>query len=179
VTWDVARRAPLVASGAVAAIVGYGRPMGTQEPAASLRLEGIDGKLTIHVLSREAADPTDPYWDANWLTTSVEVGTPHLSAGLRAALKADEFAEFLVELRRLAAGDTEVARFRSIEGWLSLDVSSLEDGVLVGGVAKAPLDPANELRFAIAGIRHVDVPGIADDVERILEAFPVLGRRDQ
>lgn len=153
--------------------------MGTQEPTATLRLEGIDGKLTLTVLSREVADPTDPYWDANWLTTSLEVGTPHISARLRAALKADEFAEFLLELRRLAAGETDVARFRSIEGWLSLDLSTETGGLLVVGEAKAPSDPANELRFAIAGVRHTDVGGIADDVERILAAFPLLGRRDQ
>jgi hypothetical protein len=153
--------------------------MATDDPSTTLRLTGVDGQVVIRVLSREAADPAGPYWDANWLTTSVEVGTPHFSVRLRAALKADELAEFLLELRRLAAGEARVARFRSIEGWLSLDLTEQDGSVLLDGLAKEPSNPANELRFAVADIRDPDVSQLASNVERILDEFPVLGRRDQ
>lgn len=152
--------------------------MDTDAANATLALESSAGRLVIRALSREAADPAGQYWDANWLATTVEVRSGEFAARLRASLRTDELAGFLLELRRLNAGEVPVARFRSIEGWLSLDLAVADDHAVATGAVKEPSDPANELRFAIRGLDGADVDRAVDELERILADFPVLGRRD-
>ncbi|MFU8839425.1 MAG: hypothetical protein ACNA8R_01730 [Nitriliruptoraceae bacterium] len=153
--------------------------MTTNDAPRTLLLEGTDGHLLLRVLSREDADPADRYWDANWLVTDVEVRERGFSARLQASLKAEELTDLLVELRRLASGEATVARLRSIEGWLALDLTEEDDGVTVAGRAREPADPTTELRFVIRGVRRSDVTEIGDRLARILAGYPVLGRRDQ
>jgi hypothetical protein len=160
-------------------VVGYGRPMTTDDAHRTLRLDGTTGQVVLRVLSREEADQAHRYWDANWLATSVEVRAGGFSARFQASLKADELADLLLELRRLASGDATVARFRSIEGWLALDLTEQGGGVTVTGVAKEPSDPATELRFQVRGVDRADLTQIGDRLRRILEGYPILGRRDQ
>jgi hypothetical protein len=145
----------------------------------TLLLEGAAGHLLLRVLAREDADPADRYWDANWLATDVEVRERGFSARFQASLKAEELTELLVELRRLASGEATVARLRSIEGWLALDLTEEDDGVTVAGRAREPADPATELRFEIRGVQRADITEIGDRLARILEGYPILGRRGQ
>ena len=145
----------------------------------ALLLEGASGHVMLQVLAREPADRADRYWDANWLATSVEVRQAGFSARIQASLKVEELTDLLVELRHLAAGEASVARFRSIEGWLELDLHVVQEQVNVTGVAKEPTDPATQLRFTVAGVPRSQIAGIGDRLERVLESFPVLGRRDQ
>jgi hypothetical protein len=153
--------------------------MDTDGANSTCTIDGTDGRVAISVLSREAADPAAEYWDANWLATTVEVRAGDLSGRLQASLRADELAGFLLELQRLIAGDASVARFRSIEGWLSLDVAVEDDLVHVTGLARRPSAADNELRFAFGGLDRPALGRVVDDLDRILEGFPVLGRRDQ
>lgn len=158
--------------------VGYLRSVTSDDADRTLRLDGTTGHVLLRVLSREEADAAHRYWDANWLVTSVEVRVRGFTARYAASLKVEELAELLLELRRLAQGHAEVARFRSIEGWLVLDLTEQADGVTVTGVAKEPSDPATELRFQVRGVGRSDVTQIGDQLEAILDGYPVLGRRN-
>ncbi len=153
--------------------------MTPEDPDQTLLLEGESGHVRLRVLAREPAERADRYWDANWLATGIDVRQSGFSARVQASLKVEELTEFLVELRRFALGEEPVARFRSIEGWLELDLTVEQDAVTIAGIAKEPAEAGTELRFAVTGVPRGDIVVIGDRLEGILEGFPILGRRDQ
>ena len=145
--------------------------------ACTIRVGGEHAEfLAITILHRSRPGSSD-YWDANWLRATVEVAAGGFHGEVHGDLRALELASFHRELLPLAESLSGVARFFTMEEWLSIDISADGRGhIELSCTVRDALGGGNSLAARLELDQTYLVPMIAQ-LERAMLEFPVIGRR--
>lgn len=146
---------------------------GTVPPVVFGRL--ASEHLAIRVLHRlyHASD----YWDGNWVSAEIGLRTRASAVRYQAALRADELERLRDELRPVRETLRGRATFRSMEGWLTIDVEG--DGLGHADVTYVAA-PGHASQTVLTSSLRLDRAGLSAVIERlddVLAAFPVVGER--
>jgi hypothetical protein len=95
-------------------------------PQLSIRGEQ-GGSVSIDVRGYERPDTGD-FWDSNWLQCTVDVKVQGFRATIGTSLRTDDFVKFYSELTAIAEPKAGEARFRTMEGTLSLVIQMRRQG---------------------------------------------------
>src|SRR5437773_3097120 len=88
-------------------------------------------RITLKPLVRAHADATD-YWDGNWIECAVAVTAGAFRGEYLASLRAEEFVSFRRDLERLYQELRGRGQFRSMEEWVTIDLSGDGRGHFIG-----------------------------------------------
>jgi hypothetical protein len=135
-------------------------------------IAGGPGKIVIEVFAyeRRAAKNED---DANWLVTRVTVAVPPFSGSWDAAITTHELAIFQGELKIALASLSGTAKFRGMEGDLSLIIEfNKRGGAEVTGVSKPNGFLGTELHFDFE-TDQTFLKKTLQELEKVLQQFPV------
>ena len=138
-------------------------------------LMGKAGHCSVCILNR--LDPkSQDFWDANWLSARVELKSAGFRGDCEVTLRAEAFVEFRDQLLSLIEKGKGVARFAPIEPALTIGVQRdcFETAEAVISL-KDNLDAGNELRARFR-VDSKCLPMMIEELNRIVEAFPVVGR---
>ncbi len=96
-------------------------------------------QICIKVLGRMHPGCVD-FWDGNWLVSPTKVSIGGFTGEVAAGLRTDELRDFRVELEGLYRDLEGVARFKTLEGWLEIEVVARHGGHLAvaGNVMDRP-----------------------------------------
>lgn len=121
---------------------------------------------------------THDYWDANWLTTEIELAASAFRAFYLACLRVDELIRFRDQLTALYQTLDGHAEFTTLDDWLSIDI--VGDGLghfATKCKARDDVGFGNSLRFSL----HFDqtqIPEIVNGLNQTIDRFPLIGNRD-
>jgi hypothetical protein len=127
------------------------------------------------VIDRSHANAKD-FWDGNWLNVRVLLAAGRFSGKLNGQLRADELASFYNELTNLYLTLSGQARFSTVEGWLSFEITGDGKGHLTfkGEIMDEP-GIGNDLKFKFE-LNQSFIPEVLSSIEKVIKAFPVLGK---
>lgn len=147
----------------------------------SFRMGGQEREfLLVEVMARSYPQSLD-YDDGNWLTTQISVQAGAFAGSYHASLRCEEFARFLSSLRLVEASfGTDIpayaAEFDTMEGQLSIVIRGDVWGHFTAScVAVDDFGARNRLEFTLAFDRTY-LPAMLDELEAIIQAFPVRGK---
>jgi len=131
--------------------------------------------LLVRPIERENASSAD-FLDGNWVKCRVEVRSGGFSGAVDASLRAEAFASFRDQLRELSRTLKGNASFVPMEPWVTINLKGdcrheLEALCLV----RDQLGGGNVLHATIK-LEVSFLPEILAGLDRICEAFPVVGR---
>jgi hypothetical protein len=131
--------------------------------------------LLIRAERRENSNSTD-FLDGNWINCRVEVRSGAFAGAIDASLRAEAFASFRDQLRELTKTLKGNASFIPMEPWVTINLKGdcrheLEALCLV----RDQLSGGNVLHATIK-LQASFLPEILAGLDRICEAFPVVGR---
>jgi hypothetical protein len=136
--------------------------------------------VTIEVVARGYPHTTD-YWDGSWLTTTIAIAAGAWRATYPADLRTEEFERFRDGLKALYDNLVGEALFASMEGWLFLELKG--DGlghIRVEGSAQDRVSgEPQRLEFVLPLINQTYLPALIDQLNDILDRFPVIGERPE
>jgi hypothetical protein len=133
--------------------------------------------VLIRPLSRSHPGLFD-YWDGNWIDCEVQISSGGFRGQFRVHLRAEEFAGFLTDVTDLSRTLEGAATFNTMEGQLSVTLSADGRGhVHVQGTAVDEPGTGNQLEFRF-DIEQTYLQGIADCLESVVAAFPVVNPTD-
>jgi hypothetical protein len=118
------------------------------------------------------------YWDGNWVRAVVEVAAGGFRGKVEGDLRADEFDAFRRELDLLGESLAGIARFATMEGWLSISATGDGHGhiELSCEVCDQP-GIGNTLAFRLALDQTYLRPLVAQ-LRQAMAKLPVIGERD-
>jgi hypothetical protein len=140
----------------------------------TIRAEG-GGFLNITLLGRSHPGAAD-YWDGNWLRAAVKVEAGGFRGSVSGDLRANELAQFLHQFAGLQKSLQGTAKFETMEGWLSIQVTG--DGRGHMEFRCTVLDEpgvGNSLDCTLASDQSFTATTIAELAEAVQE-FPVVGK---
>ncbi|HVC78425.1 MAG TPA: hypothetical protein VND96_18115 [Candidatus Micrarchaeaceae archaeon] len=133
--------------------------------------------VDVEVLSR-THDVSD-YWDGNWLTSVVKIAVGPWKGRYGASLRAEEFAQFHDQLRRLYDdASAPPAQFDSMEPWLRFKVQrsdSLGHITIAGHAQAEPFFEKHNILNFVLDLDQTYLPSVLDELDGILNEFPVVG----
>jgi hypothetical protein len=130
--------------------------------------------VLIRIFGREVSAYLD-YWDSNWLNAEVVISAGRFRGELRGTFHVEDFVSFRDELMIQYRDLTTTVSFATMESWLSLQIKG--DGLghlVVEGEAEELFASRNKLLFKIE-FDQTFVPDILKALDRIIEAFPIIG----
>jgi hypothetical protein len=133
--------------------------------------------VVVRATRRERPDATD-YWDGNWIHADIEVAAGAFRGRYEAQLRAEEVHAFRDEMRALGSKLDGMAAFKTIEEWLRMQIVGDGRGHFRASchAIDAP-DGGTRLTFEVS-FDQTELPAIVRALDRICDAFPVVGRRD-
>lgn len=130
--------------------------------------------VAIEVLAREDHG-TDDFWDANWLTSRVEVSAGAFKGLVQLNLRANEFVDFLQHVQELNSTLEGTAELRTLEGGLTVRLWIHERGDMwVDGDIYDGSDDRNRLRFHF-NLDQSFLPPLISQLQTLLGRYPVIG----
>jgi hypothetical protein len=133
--------------------------------------------VLIRPLSRSQPGLFD-YWDGNWLLCEVALSVGGFRGGFQASLRSEEFCSFLEEVQMMGQSLEGAASFTTMEGQIAISLTGDGKGhIRVSGEAIDEAGTGNRLQFAF-DIDQTYLPSIAESLESVLTAFPVIGSPD-
>ena len=140
--------------------------------------ETSGGYLTVDVYSRAYSTATD-YWDGNWLRARIEVSAGSFRGRVEALIRSEEILSFRDEVARVVDGGEASATFSTMEDWLTIELRRGTSGLLAvrGELCDEP-GIGNTLTFHVAG-DWVSLPTLRTALDKVMDAFPVLGAPDR
>jgi hypothetical protein len=131
--------------------------------------------ILLDITNRSHPDDND-YSDGNWLNAKVFVKVGCFNAEVDGQLRADELASFRDELTKLYRSLSGCAKFSTMEGWLSFEITGDGKGHFscIGKVADE-FGHGNILKFKLY-FDQTFMPEILNGLEKVTKAFPVLGK---
>ena len=134
--------------------------------------------LIVEILNYEYPE-SDEYWDANWLKARIKIKTRSFSGYYSASLQTIDFREFKKGLEGIYRTLNGAAQFYSMEEWLTIILNGDGIGHFVGDIIACDFPPSgSKLRFELQ-IDQTEIPGIVNQINSILEIFPVKGSPDK
>jgi hypothetical protein len=131
--------------------------------------------LLIGVLHREFPQNED-YWDGNWLVATVEVAVGAFRGEVKGYLRTDEFIAFRQEVVELYTRLTGTARFSTMEGWLTIQLTGDGLGHIVADcVLRDEPGTGNKLEFTLEFDQSY-LPNILKGLTQVTQTFPIVGR---
>ena len=117
------------------------------------------------------------YWDGNWLNAEVRVSVGGFRAQVEGNLRAEEFVRFREELASLYDNLSGTASFKTMEEWLSVEISGDGRGHMIAEcVAMDRPGWGNSLHFWL-GFDQTYMPDMLEQLDKIIELFPIVGER--
>ncbi len=134
--------------------------------------------LALRPLRRAHPEATE-FWEANWLKVDVAVRAGAFHGAFEADLRADELQGFAEQLAALEGGAQGAAALQSMEGWVSLRLTTGPRG-RVQAACEVRDDPAGgtALRFDL-GSDLAQLASLRGALAELLRAFPVLGEAEE
>ena len=134
--------------------------------------------LSVKPVEREHPDASD-FWDGNWLITEIEIAVGAFRARYVANLRVDELLRLRDQMSALPCTLDGQAELRSLEDWLQVSIQGDDLGHFqVDCQAKDAAGIGNTLKFAL-GFDQTELSGMLDELEQIIEKFPLLGERGE
>ncbi|MDN7246213.1 WapI family immunity protein [Planococcus shenhongbingii] len=139
---------------------------------------GNETKLEIDVLRRNYPDSRD-YWDANWVASIIHLEIPGYVVHFEADLRTDELKEFVDGLRDMNERLHGTAILKNLDNYIHLTGSMnplgkiswiLETLYPVGTGAQLSCDFESDQSYLRI---------LIDELDAVLEAFPVIGKADR
>ena len=131
--------------------------------------------LYIKVLTRSYSGASD-YWDANWLTTEVQAHGGTSRTKFQATMRAEEFSLFLRQLQQMLKSKMKIAKFETMEEWLTINVVNNGQNVFV---AKCSTDSKKSIgmrmEFMINLCRE-DFKNVVMQLKMVVKKFPTIGQ---
>jgi hypothetical protein len=128
--------------------------------------------ILLDVISRSYPSSNDSY-DGNWLDTKAIVNVGGFTGAVNGQLRTDELASFQTELANLYRSLSGSAKFVTLEGWLSFEITGDEMGHFsCTGKVIDDFIQGNTLSFNLK-IDQTFLPEILKGLERIGNSFPV------
>lgn len=128
---------------------------------------------------RESGAPRDSndYYEANWVNAEIKIAAGGFSGTYRAHLFRTDFRDFYKDLTNLYSFGSHQGEFRTFEDQLRLEISGDGRGNFESScVAKDA--SGNYLNFTVS-FDQTDIPRMLKELDRIIEAYPVIGRPDE
>jgi hypothetical protein len=140
---------------------------------ATLRIAGQTGQklvIAVHGYERDHSDNLD---DANWLRCSVSAEIGHFRGDVEAALSTRDFAQFLSALKELSTGAVPVARLRTDEDALEIQVQAGRLGRMTcSGTINQTDEGSTSLTFTFpSDVTYLS--SMITDLQQIVDMFPV------
>jgi hypothetical protein len=133
-------------------------------------------RIEVRPLARSHAGATD-YWDGNWIDCLIMATVGGFRAEYVACLRAEELAGFQRDLERLHRDLSGRGGFKSMEDWLTLEVSGDGRGHFKGPCRlRDRAGDGNSLLFEIE-FDQTDILGMLEQLRKIASDFPVVGSR--
>jgi hypothetical protein len=96
--------------------------LGYVDDSLAFRIGGSDrDHLVVSPSHREFPELKD-YWDGNWVYATVKIAARAFRGEFEAQLRAEEFVAFRDQLRPLYEKLRGGAKFRTMEGWLTIGI---------------------------------------------------------
>ena len=134
--------------------------------------------LSFHVLRYTHPESTD-FWDGNWVNMRVNIVVGDFKADVTADIRLDELVEFLTQLRSVHEQQRGIARFRSMEGWLEIDIDINAKGSgTISGMTKDSYarTQENSLKYTLK-FERIDLSAPIKQLEATIGRFPIRGHR--
>jgi hypothetical protein len=143
----------------------------------TIRVGGEQAEFfAITILGRSHPETGD-FWDDNWVRAAVEVAAGGFRGAVSGDIRTDELLGFHRELVPLVACLSGLAHFTTMEEWLSLHITGDGRGHMeLSCEVRDQPGIGNTLEFRLA-LDQTDLRALTDQLERVLLAYPVLGRR--
>lgn len=134
-------------------------------------------RVEVTVLRRANPESFNIY-EGNWLEAEVELAIGRFRGAFACMLLAQDFADFLPELRRLHAELVGTAKFTTIERQIEFSIVGDGKGHLeVDGHAWERVDWDGPRLTWSLNLDQTYLPELIASVSAIIEAYPVRGRR--
>jgi hypothetical protein len=131
--------------------------------------------VSVRLIARDNPNSRD-FFDGNWIKGHAELKSGAFSAAADVTLRAEAFAELRNQLQAIVEKGKGVARFAPMEPWLTIGIQRDCFETLEAVVSlRDKLDAGNELRARFQ-IDAELLPTMLAELDRIIEAFPVVGR---
>ena len=133
--------------------------------------------VTVFIFGYERLNAED-YWDANWLRCQISLNIPPFKGDFNASILTFEFGSFEQELKTLLALNTKSAKFKCLEGGLSLDLEVKSLGqVIVSG--NANINNENNASLAFSFETELGfIERTHREVLQLIKRFPVIGSEE-
>lgn len=129
--------------------------------------------LDVRITGR--SHKTLDYWDANWVNAEVKIEAGGFRGAFGAEFRSEELKEFRDGLAGLYSFDLREAKFKTIEGQLSIHIEGDSTGHFVATCdAEDRAGIGNCLRFFLY-FDQTEIPEVLNDLNQILKEFPVVG----
>jgi hypothetical protein len=135
---------------------------------------GGGARIVVRPLVRAHGDATD-YWDGNWVNAEVAVRAGGFRGEYVACLRTEEFRSFRQDLERLYRDLPGRGAFRSMEEWLTVEVSGDGRGHFTGTARFRDRAGDGNLLECVLEFDQSDVPAMVQQLSAIESAFPVIG----
>lgn len=140
------------------------------ENALILKDENFFAKLEFN--GRDRPQSSD-FWDANWISVSVEIRTPGFTVNVPLSLRSEELERFSAELYEAAKNNLGIARLRTMEESLELNIVRERRGKYhIEGHIQYPVGDGHRFIFS-STISSPDIDTLAQTVLSISKINPV------
>ncbi|MDN3449468.1 hypothetical protein QMA09_04655 [Planococcus sp. APC 3906] len=139
---------------------------------------GDNTKLEIDVLQRNYPDSTD-FWDANWIASVIHLEIPGYMVHFEADLRTDELRDFVDELRSMNENLGGTAILKNLDSYIYLEGAMDLRGKISWNIETCyPAGIGAELTCDFESDQTY-LRILIDELDRVLEAFPVLGKNPE
>jgi hypothetical protein len=118
------------------------------------------------------------YYDGNWVNADIEIDAGGFRGRYGACLRAEELKDFRDAVARLYSFDSKEAKFKTMEGQLSIDVTGDSLGHFTAdceAVDQAGI--GNRLNFTLS-FDQTEIPAILNGLDAVVKEYPVIGNPD-
>jgi hypothetical protein len=129
--------------------------------------------ILLDVINRSHPNAND-YYDGNWLNAKAVVKVGCFTGVINGQLRSIELASFQAELAKLYKSLSGSAKFSTLEGWLSFEITGDGKGHFsCNGELTDNFVQGNTLNFRL-DLDQTFLPEILKSLEKVASAFPIF-----
>lgn len=138
-------------------------------------LIGEETTIEIDVLDRKYPNSSD-YWDANWVTSKINIKIPGYLVNFDAYLRTDELRDFANEIKLMSKLLKGKATLNNLDNYLQIECEMNKTGKIIWTVETCyPAGYGAVLKFKFESDQSFLVE-LIKETENMLSTFPVIGK---
>lgn len=139
------------------------------------QLIGDETTIEVDVLNRNYPNSSD-YWDANWVTSKINIKIPGYLVSYDADLRTDELRDFAKEIKLMSKLLKGKATLKNLDNYLQIECEMNKTGKIIW-IAETcyPAGDGAVLKFEFESDQSF-LADLIKEMENVLSTFPVIGK---